>query len=122
MASSPLIYYQIFTPEELNTKAEWHTSDRNVSTTQLRIGPDHDGQGENLFKLKLLDQLPTNDVTFVVRIGSAIIPSKRDPLYVMISDNDFAIGFKISESGPIKGAEGDAGRYLTDINLRGDTI
>ena len=50
-----------------------------------------------------------------------MIPERRDPLYVMISDDDKAIGFKISESGPIKGAEGSAGKYLDPIRLSGKT-
>jgi hypothetical protein len=62
------------------------------------------------------------DITIVVRLGSAIIPEKRDPLYVMISDDNHAIGFKISESGPIYGAEGEPGKYLDPVTLRGESI
>ena len=58
---------------------------------------------------------------FKIRLGNALVPNKRDPLYVMISDRDRAsIGFKISESGPIKGAEGIPERYLDLGSLRGE--
>ena len=67
--------------------------------------------------------LPSNeDISIVIRLGSAIIPEKRDPLYVMISDDNRAIGFKISESGPIYGAEGEPGKYLDPVTLRGKSI
>ena len=67
--------------------------------------------------------LPSNeDISIVIRLGSAIIPEKRDPLYVMISDDNRAIGFKIRESGPIYGAEGEPGKYLDPVTLRGKSI
>ena len=82
-----------------------------------------------MFKIQLLDSaqaqaiLPANeDIVIVVRLGSAIIPQKRDPLYVMITDDNRAFGFKISESGPIKGAEGQVGKYLDPVTLRGESI
>ena len=40
----------------------------------------------------------------------------------MISDDTRAIGFKISESGPIYGAEGEPGKYLDPVTLRGQLI
>ncbi len=99
------------------------------STTQLRIGPDNDGEREKVFKIQLLSRsqaqsiLPNDeDISIVIRLGSAIIPEKRDPLYVMISDDNRAIGFKISESGPIYGAEGEPGKYLDPVSLRGESI
>ncbi|XP_028415527.1 uncharacterized protein LOC114538593 [Dendronephthya gigantea] len=123
-----LLYYRLFVPEEIKEPlAEFSTGQVTRSTTQLRIGPDNDGEREKVFKIKLLDSsvaatlLPSDeDIAIVVRLGSAIIPNKRDPLYVMISDDYHAIGFKISESGPIKGAEGTPGKYLDPVTLRGD--
>ena len=37
----------------------------------------------------------------------------------MITDNDKATGSQISESGPIKGAEDSAGKYLDPVRLSG---
>ena len=127
-ASSPLVYYRLFTPKELAKEGEYSTDRVTPSSTQLRIGPDNDGEREKVFKLTLMNAsqaqaiLPSDEnVTVVIRLGSAIIPEKRDPLYVMISNDMHAIGFKISESGPIKGAEGTPGKYLDPVTLRGES-
>ena len=124
-----MVYYRLFTPEEIKEPlAEFSTAQVTRETTQLRIGPDNDGERERIFKIKLLNDcachsiLPEDeDITIVIRLGSTVIPERQDPLYVMISDDDKAIGFKISERGPIKGAEGSAGKYLDPVRLSGKT-
>ena len=126
---SSLVYYRLFTPEEIKEPlAEFSTAQVTRETTQLRIGPDSDGERERIFKIQLMTDracqstLPKDeDIAIVIRLGSAVIPERRDPLYVMISDDDKAIGFKISESGPIKGAEGSAGKFLDPVRLSGKT-
>lgn len=124
-----LLYYRLFTPEEIKEPlAEFSTAQVTRETTQLRIGPDNDGERERVFKIQLLDRqqvsnlFPNEDISIVIRFGSALIPQRRDPLYVMITDDDKAIGFKISESGPIKGAEGSVGRYLDALRLSGSQL
>ena len=123
-ATSPLVYYRLFTPKELAKEGDYSTDRVTASTTQLRIGPER----EKVFKLTLMNAsqaqaiLPSDEnITVVIRLGSAIIPEKRDPLYVMISNDMHAIGFKISKSGPIKGAEGTPGKYLDTVTLRGES-
>lgn len=124
-----LLYYRLFTPEEIKEPlAQFSTAQVTRETTQLRIGPDNDGERERIFKIQLLNAsqvdsiLPSDeDISIVIRFGSALIPQRRDPLYVMITDDDRAIGFKISESGPIKGAEGSVGKYLDPVRLSGKT-
>ena len=128
---SCLVYYRFFTPEEIKEPlAEFSTAKVTRETTQLRIGPDYDGERERIFKIQLMNDracqsiLPKDeDITIVIRLASALISQKRDPLYVMISDDDRAIGFTINvnESGIIKGAEGGAGKYLDPVRLSGKT-
>ena len=126
---SCLVYYRLFTPEEIKEPlAEFSTAQVTRETTQLRIGPDNDGDRERIFKIQLMNDracksiLPKDeDITIVIRLGSALISQKRSPLYVMISDDDRGIGFTINESGIIKGAEGGTGKYLDPVRLSGNT-
>ena len=113
------------TPTFLKSKIVGIVDTTGTTETELKIGADSAAH-EIILEVELLTSGLQNDddITVVINVATeGPPPSKYDPLAIMITDGDNAMGIQLRDPteyrtmGPYVGIAGEYGRQLTDIQI-----